>query len=68
MKRNPFGSLRPDDSSRATVISGNQVTETVMRSDRPTFTLEQEQKYQQRYEEGFDLIPDEQYGLRSQNR
>jgi len=48
----------PDESS--TVSSVNQVPETVVRSDQPTFTLEQEQRYQRRYEEGFDL-QDEQY-------
>jgi len=50
--------MSPDESSNVT--SGNQVPETVVRSDQPTFTIEQEQKYQWRYEEGFDL-PDEQY-------
>jgi len=52
--------MSPDESSRTTVASGQQVTEAVVRSDQPTFTLEQEQKYQRRYEEGFDL-PDKQY-------
>ena len=47
--------MSPDESSRP---SSKQVSRTVMRSDQPTFTREQEQKYQRRYEEGFDL-PDE---------
>jgi len=47
-----------DESS--TVTSVNQVPETVVSSDQPTFTLEQEQRYQRRYEEGFDL-PDKRY-------
>ena len=52
--------MSPDESSRP---SRKQVSGTVVRSDQPTFTCEQEQKYRWRYEEGFDL-PDEEYEAR----
>ena len=55
----PAGNKRSPDQSGSRP-SDKQVHGTVMRCDRPTFTLEQEKKYRRRYEEGFDL-PDEQY-------